>query len=406
MFSFVHAADLHLDSPMRGVPAEGPFRRATFVAFERLIGLCLRERPAFLVLAGDLFDQKDRSVRARLALREGLVRLHAAGVRTFIVHGNHDPLSADPGGLGLPDSVKVFGPEWEEVLLPGVCRVQGVSYPHERVTENLSARFSRRGPEPTVAVLHANVGANAAHAAYAPCTVGDLDAVGLDYWALGHVHTRAEHLLSRGGVAVYPGNLQGRHVNEEGPRGCVVVQIDGERCSRRFVSLEAVRWHRVELSIEGVSTVDGLAEAAFDRVVEMCGDDPAHLGHAVRLVLNGRGELHPQLHRSGAWSELEEVLRERMARRAVPIHLESLGDGTRSELDLEKIRAAGGLAATVLSASRELDLEELYRDEALVRLEAALQKHGLNGTRGEAPALLEAASRRVVDLLMGEEVSA
>src|SRR5437868_3130490 len=100
-FKFVHAADLHLDSPLRGVRAEGRLReildRATFTAMQRAVDLCLKEKVDFLLLAGDLFDAKDRSVRARLALREQLLRLDAAGIPSFIVHGNHDPLTASAG---------------------------------------------------------------------------------------------------------------------------------------------------------------------------------------------------------------------------------------------------------------------------------------------------------------------
>ncbi|MET0401607.1 MAG: DNA repair exonuclease, partial [Cystobacter sp.] len=190
-FKFVHAADLHLDTPFRGVPVDsgllGAFHQATFRAFSRIVDLCLRERVAFLLLAGDLFDMKDRSVRARLVLRRELDRLHAAGIQTFIVHGNHDPLSGDTGTLGLPASVKVFGSDWEEaeVRRDGrlVCRVQGVSYADAEVRENLSTRFGRTAPDFTVGLLHANLGGAQGHANYAPCTLEDLAARGLDYWA-------------------------------------------------------------------------------------------------------------------------------------------------------------------------------------------------------------------------------
>src|SRR5919198_5942183 len=120
-FRFVHAADLHLDSPFKGLELDdrlrAVFERATFCALGRIVDLCLREGAAFLVLAGDLFDAKDRSVRARLGLARELSRLDASGIPTFVVHGNHDPLGTIRPGTGLPPLVKVFGPEWEEVEL-------------------------------------------------------------------------------------------------------------------------------------------------------------------------------------------------------------------------------------------------------------------------------------------------
>src|ERR1700737_1656326 len=266
-FKFVHAADLHLDSPLQGAPSDGPvrsaFEEATLVAFSRIVDLCLAESVQFVLLAGDLYEFNDRSVRARLALFRGLQRLEDSGIQSFIVHGNHDPLSSEDGMLKLPASTKVFGPEWEEVEVRRsartLCRIQGVSHPHERVSDNLAQRFSGRGPEFTIGLLHTNVGSVPGHANYAPCRLADLSAAGLDYWALGHVHTRAEYQLPGGGWAVYPGNPQGRHAGEPGERGCVLVEVREGRPHRRFCAVDSVRWHRVELEVSGISSLDALA---------------------------------------------------------------------------------------------------------------------------------------------------
>jgi DNA repair exonuclease SbcCD nuclease subunit len=324
-FKFVHAADLHLDTPFRGIPATSGllslFQQATFRALAKIVDLCLKEQVAFLVLAGDLFDMKDRSVRARLGLRRELSRLDAAGIQTLIVHGNHDPLSGAMGTLGLPAAVRVLGSEWEEVEIRReghlLCRVQGVSYPEAEVRENLSARFHRTAPDFTVGLLHTNLGGVEGHANYAPCTVEELASRGLDYWALGHVHTRAEYALAGGAVAVYPGNPQGRHVNEPGERGCVLVEVEDGRTRRRFVPVDAVRWHRLEVSLKGASSLDALVAAVTEQVDASCeeGSD----GHAIRLTLTGRGPLHRELVPPEALSQLEADLREQLAQRHPPV---------------------------------------------------------------------------------------
>lgn len=411
-FRFVHAADLHLDSPLRvpGAPGRvsGLLRDATFLAFSRIVDLCLRERVDFLVLAGDLFDFKDRSVRARLHLRRELVRLHQAGVRAFIAHGNHDPLSPEAGALGLPDSVTVFGPGWSEVALERagavLCRVQGISYAQERVTEDLSRAFRRQGPEFTIGVLHANVGSDSAHANYAPCTLADLSARRLDYWALGHVHTRAEYRLDSGGLAVYPGNPQGRHTHETGPRGCVVVEVEDGRACTRFVSLEPVRWHRLAVDIAGLATVDALAE-----VIDAAADDACGAGseaHAVRLVIEGRGPLHAELARPEALAGLEEELRGPLAARQPPVALEAVELRTRPVLELDAIRALGGLPAQVLEVADKAlasgaALEALW-DGELQKLDGALKRAQLRSPKEDARALLELAAARALSLLLEE----
>jgi DNA repair exonuclease SbcCD nuclease subunit len=414
-FKFVHAADLHLDTPFRGVPADsgllGTFQQATFRAFSRIVDLCLREHVAFLLLAGDLFDAKDRSVRARLALRRELERLHMAGIPAFIVHGNHDPLSGDTGALGLPGSVKVFGPEWEEVEVHRegrlLCRVQGISYPEVEVRENLSARFRRTAPDFTVGLLHANLGGAEGHANYAPCSVEDLSARGLDYWALGHVHTRAEYVLPGGAVAVYPGNPQGRHVNEPGERGCVLVEVEDGRTRRRFVPVDRVRWHRLEVPLSGLSALDALVAAVTEQVDASCSDELE--GHAVRLTLTGRGPLHRELSRPEALGQLEAELREQLARRHPPVLVESLRDASRPELELETVRLSGGFSGTLLAEAEALvkdpeALAALWAEDAELRaLSQRLRRLGVEALEAPRPEWVEQAAVRGVEQLHEEE---
>jgi DNA repair exonuclease SbcCD nuclease subunit len=416
-FKFVHAADLHLDTPFRGVPAgsglTGTFQQATFRAFSRIVDVCLREHVAFLLLAGDLFDAKDRSVRARLALRRELDRLDVAGIQTFIVHGNHDPLSGDTGALGLPDSVKVFGADWEEVEVRRegrvLCRVQGVSYPEAEMRENLSARFRRTAPDFTVGLLHANLGGVEGHANYAPCTVEELGARGLDYWALGHVHTRAEYPLVGGGVAVYPGNPQGRHVNEPGERGCVLVEVEEGRTRRRFVPVDRVRWHRLEVGLTGLGSLDGLVAAVTEQVDASCPDELE--GHAVRLTLTGRGPLHRELSRPEALGQLEADLREQLALRHPPVLLESLRDASRPELDLETVRLSGGFSGTLLAEAEALvarpeALAALWAEDAELRaLGQRLRRLGVDALETPRPELVEQAGWQVVEQLHEEDAS-
>ncbi|QRN98869.1 DNA repair exonuclease [Archangium violaceum] len=414
-FKFVHAADLHLDTPFRGIPADSSllslFQQATFRAFSRVVDLCLREHVAFLLLAGDLFDAKDRSVRARLALRRELDRLHVAGIQTFIVHGNHDPLSGDTGALGLPGSVKVFGADWEEVEVRregrALCRVQGISYPEVEVRENLSSRFRRTAPDFTVGLLHANLGGVEGHANYAPCTVEDLGARGLDYWALGHVHTRAEYALANGAVAVYPGNPQGRHVNEPGERGCVLVEVEEGRTRRRFVPVDRVRWHRLEVPLVGLGSLDGLVAAVTEQVDASCAQELD--GHVVRLTLTERGPLHRELSRPEALQQLEADLREQLSRRHPPVLLESLRDASRPELDLQTVRLAGGFTGTLLAEADALAadpeaLETVWKEDAELRsLRQRLSRLGVDALEKPRPEWVEQAGLRVVEQLHEED---
>ena len=409
-FKFVHAADLHLDSPLRARTA-GPLQRifedATFAALRRIVDLCLAEKVEFLLLAGDLFEYRDKSVRSRLELRRQLGRLDAAKIRTFIVHGNHDPLSCEPKSSRLIDSVKVFSASWEEVELHReghlFCRIQGVSYPQERVAEDLTPLFSRQGPEFTLGLLHANLGGNPAHPNYAPCSLADLDARGLDYWALGHVHTRAEHRLPGGGLAVYPGNPQGRHIAETGERGCVLVDVKDGHASPRFCPLESVRWSRLEVDIAPLPTIDSLADAICQEIADAACAGPD--AHAVEVRLIGAGALHQELGRLGALSELLEHLSPVALQRCPPVLFDSIDDTTRPEVDLRAATAPGTLGEAISSvgraaASNAAALNQLCADESLVKLHSALRRAGMEAP--PAGQLVERAMLRALELLQSE----
>ena len=315
-YRFVHAADLHLDSPFKGVRktearVADVLRRATFEAYERVIDLCVDRRVDALLVAGDVFDGADRSLTAQIQFVQGLKRLDEAGIRAFICHGNHDPLDGWGARLKMPPNVHQFGEGAEAVPVdpqsstgPVVC---GISYPTREIWSSLLPEFPDREPgRVTIGMLHANVGTSTGHEAYAPCTVEELTATGYDYWALGHVHTRAI-LRDASPMVVYSGNTQGRHPNERGPRGVYLVEVDDQGAqatmSPEFVATDSVRWEQVDLQIDGIE--DG--GALFGRLEELVDDlviqaDGRHLVYRVRL--DGRGPVHESLARSGSIEDL------------------------------------------------------------------------------------------------------
>src|SRR5215471_10073160 len=275
---FVHAADLHLDSPFRGLAntstkLRDELQAATLGAFARIVDHTIESKADFLLLAGDLYDSKDRSLRALVAFRRQMERLAERDISVYIVHGNHDPLNGWGSEFQLPPNVTTFSGrmDTEPFIRRGreVASITGVSYTRERVMENLAASFKVAGDSPySVAVLHTNVGGQTGHADYAPTTVEELSAAGFDYWALGHVHTRSV-LATDPAMIVYPGNIQGRHAREGGPRGCYQVDVDTQgRANLHFIETNVVRWAHIAVSIAGHSRLSGLVDAMFDKARE------------------------------------------------------------------------------------------------------------------------------------------
>ena len=287
---FVHAADLHLDSPFRGIRNEAPdhvaqtLSSATFDAYQNIISFCVQEQVDALLVAGDIYDGADRSLRAQLRFVDGLAQLDRAGIRSFICHGNHDPLDGWEARLGLPGGCIRFGPEVEGFPVfpeePKRATVYGVSYPTREVRENLTPHFDRTGSGQgfIIGLLHANVGGNQDHDSYAPCTVSDLVNTGFDYWALGHVHTR-QTLRETGPTIVYPGNPQGRHPNEPGARGVYLVEVDDHGMAQLdFRPMDVVRWETLSLDIGHLETEQDLIHAVNDLAEDALAEAQGPLG--------------------------------------------------------------------------------------------------------------------------------
>ncbi|MCI0879628.1 MAG: DNA repair exonuclease [Chloroflexi bacterium] len=344
---FVHAADLHLDSPFGGLRSIAPeiaetLYQATFDAYDNIIELCIKEQADALLVAGDIFDSADRSLRAQLKFVDGLNRLEKAGIRSFICHGNHDPLNGWEAQLTFPEGCHRFGAAVERVPIfqnePGRAAVYGISYPQREVSDNLARQFVAAGSEQfSIGLLHANVDNNADHEAYAPCTIRDLEDTGMDYWALGHVHTR-QVLREANPTVVYPGNPQGRHPNEPDARGVYIVDVDDAgRVRLEFRAVDVVRWATLEIDISELETDQSLFDK-IDHEIAQCQDNADGRDIIFRLVLNGRGPLHDSLRRPGFVDDLLERVNDTGPLERPFLWCERIQASTASLIDREQQR--------------------------------------------------------------------
>ena len=374
-FRFVHAADLHIDSPFKGLLKYEPrvaqrLKEATFEAYSNLIDLCISQNAEFLVIAGDVYDGADRSVQAQMRFRDGLARLGEHGIQAFVVHGNHDPLDGRLSRIRMPESAHVFGakPEWMIAAANGtaIAQIQGVSYPTREVHDNLALRFEPpSGGLFAIGLLHCNVGGIAEHDDYAPCTVQELAGTGIDYWALGHVHTR-QTLKASAPVIAYPGNLQGRQPNESGARGALVVDVDESgRVATRFEPLDVVRWDSLTVSIDGLSDLDALLEAAHAEI-EVGRADAGGRDLVCRIALIGRGPLHRDLSAENAIDDLSEELRGNYVAVTPFIWVERISDRTAPQVDIEALTERDDFVGAVMkrgiTALEESSTKEKVRE--------------------------------------------
>jgi DNA repair exonuclease SbcCD nuclease subunit len=294
---FLHAADIHLGSPLTGLraredlPAE-LIKDATQRAFVAMVDLALAEDVAFVVIAGDLFDGDWKDFSTGLFFAAQMRRLARP---CFLLRGNHDARSQITSSLPLPANVREFSSKICETFLLDELGValHGQSFPTRAVPEKLVNNYPARAPGLfNIGVLHTSAEKPGEHAVYAPCSVADMELKGYDYWALGHIHIRQE--LSTQPYMVFPGNLQGRHAKETGPKGCTLVSVEDGRISAvEHHSVDVLRWASIEVDVTGADRNELSARVAKAAQLATAAAEGRPL--LMRCTLTGATALHGEL---------------------------------------------------------------------------------------------------------------
>lgn len=369
---FVHAADLHVDSPLRGLDRyEGApasrLRGATRRALENLVAMCIEERVAFLLLAGDVFDGAWKDYSTGLFFCAQMARLREAGVPVVLVRGNHDAQSSVVKALRLPENVhELSSRKAESFGVPGTnVVVHGQSFATRATTDDLAARYPDRAAGAlNIGLLHTSVDGREGHEPYAPTSIEIMRAKGYDYWALGHVHAR--EVLSEDPYIVFPGNLQGRHARETGPKGASLVTVeDGHIASLEHRALDVVRWELVQVDVSAASDAMDVVDhvrAELERRAADAGDRVL----AARVAVTGATKANAAVRRDvdKLVSELRAAATDALGDR---VWVEKVRVETRSTFDLARVREE---ASAVGHLARRLDA--IKRDDAEIASLAAV----------------------------------
>lgn len=293
----LHLADLHLDSPMRGVSAhEGAPDTAascTREAFEAAVRFALEEDVGLVVIAGDVYDGDWQDVSTGMFFARQLALLRGGGIPAVVISGNHDAASRITRQITLPQGTSVLStkkPETVAFAELGVA-VHGQGFATREVTENLAAGYPTALPDMiNIGLLHTSLAGHPDHDSYAAGSAQDLERLGYDYWALGHIHIRGR--ACDGPPAFYSGCIQGRSVRECGPHGGLLVELErGEEPIVEPVNFDVLRWSTAEIDCTSVEKLDDLLKRARSTLGGLLNDADG-LPVACRLRLAGETPLH------------------------------------------------------------------------------------------------------------------
>lgn len=371
-FKFIHAADLHLDSPFKSILSLNPelgdvLRKSSVAAFQNLVDICIKEEIDFLLVSGDSIDSGSGSLAAQNTFISGMRKLEDANIRVYIICGNHDPLSSWSTALKLPDNVHRFESGSPQIELfekngkPAVA-IHGVSFKEREEKRNLAVHFSKKGGHPfSIGMLHGNLGKNTGHEPYCPFNSEDLRSSEMDYWALGHIHKR-EVVLEGSPTAVYPGNLQGRHFNETGEKGCYLVEVENQSVSNlRFKPLAPLVFHRKSIDLSNTHDI-----ASFTLLLENLRlgleEDMPEQSHLIKVEFTGRTQLFQVLMDETELTELFGQLNESIDYERPFAYFDLPKNRTGPFIDLEQRKQSSDFLADLL-----IEFERLEGDGDLLR---------------------------------------
>ena len=416
---FIHCADLHLDSPFQGLTTKEPsladrFKHSTNEAFVKIIDLCLAEKIDFLTIGGDTFDGADRSLCAQILLRDQFEKLHKANIPVIIVAGNHDPLSDWLTEIQYPENVHLLaGNKVEQVPIEKngkiITTLFGISYKVREVAENLSLKFQVKEKDTiSIGLLHANVGSRKEHASYAPCSINDLKAANMDIWLLGHIHT--PEILCDDPLILYPGNIQGRHINEDGPRGCYIIKIDSScKISYEFKPVQNILWKQEEINIKDIMTAIELTDVLSDK----CEEELSKLsnnekGIVIRWKLIGSSPLYHELTMTNKTEETKEILVERFFKQTPFIFPESIRLSIKPERQKENYLNQENFIGDFLRLAGKVENDDQMKNELLEMLNQPLSNRTIRKyleevNEKELLTILEDSVNLGIDLLSGDK---
>lgn len=394
-FKFIHAADLHLDSPFRIHHKRSPelgalLSGAALEALTRLCDLAIEQKVDFIVLAGDIYDGIERGIRAQLRLQREMTRLKDHSINAYLVYGNHDPVDISKSmAITWPENVFHFptSPKTYSFHRGGsrVAEITGISYKSREEQRNLAQMF----PDVTssevfqIAVLHANIGGSSEHANYAPALISDLVVKGYDYWALGHIHKRS--ILSENPLVIYPGNIQGLHLkpSERGMKGAELVEVSPSGVKHRSVPLASVYFDNVVFDASGYDAPDLLVDEVVGLILAT--QRETYFSKPLILRLEFQGSVSEECYSIFLdTGELLEELSDRIRDLTDDIFIDSIALKFSKSRTLEDLVSLSDVVGELINeieiwGSSESQLKEFtFQDSSKKNVLAKLKKAGLS----------------------------
>lgn len=410
--TFLHAADLHLGAPFRGLRALSDtwadrLLTAMSESYKRVIDAALAHHVDFVVMPGDVFDLSRPSYVDFLNFFEGLNRLGEKNIPVYICTGNHDPYTSwQHDFMELPPNVRMFSadkPSFECFEKEGkpLALLAGRGYYNQSWPSNkdIAEGLTRENAEKAlgvtapfaIGVLHTGLNLDPTKAPTNPKT---LLQAGMNYWALGHIHKRYIH-PGDSPTLVFSGCMQGRDVNETGPRGVYKVTLKEHATNElEFIPCASVVWQQLSVDISACSSIVEVEEKITREL--FLANSKSHCEEmCTRISLTGKTSLHKTLKTPGVLQDVRKSINDSYD----SFFCDALLDKTSLPIDKQAM-ITEGLFPSVFLQTSSFAYEELNDMKAFLQDEFVKRNLQLSSsTEKNVEVLLREAEDMVLDLL-------
>ncbi len=420
--TFIHAADLHIGAPFRGLRGlSGEWAKllteAIPTAWERIVDEACARNVDFVIVAGDIFDVADASFLDYTRFFRGVDKLSEQGIPTYLCTGNHDSYDYwRPDFYALGDMAFMFDADQPDFYLferdgEPLCVLGGrgilnrVSSPETSIVEGITREqadkaLGQRAAEAPfgVGILHTGLDFDQKSAPRAKRD--ELLQSGFDYWALGHIHKRFIDNDDDPRIS-FCGNIQGRDIKETGKRGVnLVTLIEGEPNQVEFIPTAQVTWEQLDVNVEACTNIPDVVEAIKHEQFSANAQDMCEK-MVSRVTLTGTTSLHEVLRQPNTLEDIRNTVNSSYAE----FFIDTLIDKTTSPLDREALKAEGLFPAAFLQAAEDVRENEeaagAYLQDEL--MEKGVDVASANEVFSHIGDLSAEAEDLVLDLLMQKE---
>lgn len=285
----IHCSDLHLDSKLNthfSIDKRNERRAEILDSFRRMAQFARENEVEAILIAGDLFDRNQVSEDVLRTVRQ--VIYEYGEINFYYLKGNHDSVNIFGGLKEIPDNLKFFDSSWNYYVQngkKGQVIIAGVEFGQKRI-EDLVNTLYLHGDHVNIVMLHGQESEYTGPDQTEVVPLRALRGKGIDYLALGHIHSFKAGRLDGRGIWCYSGCMEGRGFDECGERGFVLVDVEEETgiCETEFIAFATRNLYTVNVDVSGCSCT----EEAAGRIEQKLLAEDYDGRHMLKIVLTGQ----------------------------------------------------------------------------------------------------------------------